>query len=86
MTSLQRAYYNYWEQQRRASMLKYMHFMNCKPIIAKISKFIEAGGNPQESEEYKDAYMYLIGEFGEGIFLSEINKDVLTKEEDTSIS
>ena len=48
--------------------------------ISNIARFIAAGGDPAASPDYKPDYDVLVGEFGEGIFESEVYGLRLMKE------
>ena len=67
----------YWiEQQKRRRLL--LNVIQAK--ISRIARFIAAGGDPSSSPHYKPDYDFLVGEFGEGIFESEVYRLRLMKE------
>lgn len=69
LTYQQQQQYYAAEQRRKRAMYRYA---SITARIRNIAKFIAAGGNPLTDPNVKDEYQYLIGEFGEGIFESEV--------------
>ena len=48
-----------------------------------IKQFIAAGGDPRKNPEMSAEYYFLVGEYGEGVFESEILARWLREEDDT---
>ena len=64
--------------QRQAA---YARLMKAQTIARKFAPYVASGGKPEESPDY-DEYCWLIGEFGEGYFMDELERFKMTKEEE----
>jgi len=75
--------YAMMELRRRNAMRAYAaRVAMARSMIPAIAKIIVAGGDPGSDPAVKEDFWYLVGEYGEGVFNDEVNRLMMTKEEE----